>query len=436
MTNSAYSFPTGFLSIVIAVAIVIVGIAVAIPFPELEWDTVILPAAQQYMDILDEAEIKNNSNNNNNIGGGGVGVDQQTQPLKGLVVVLTGATSGIGLGLTERLTQLGATLITVGSRSPEKLKELKESFPNSNLDTIEADLLDLTSVAKAANRIIKKYEYIDVLINNAGIHNGLSMLRSTASKQGYESSFGVNYLSHVLLSEKLMPLLAKSPHKHPKIVQVSSRFHYAVDGSDLSTQGVTEDPIASQVGGSTGFFLFRTQRQYANSKLAQILHARALHDRYYSKNGVLTVSACPTWVGTQIFAPKGTYTQAIFEAVAFPYNGFGISSILHAIFDTTAHTTKSTGNHNPLLPSHHDFYINTIGRNAASSISDQHVPAWTYQLVPLRDIVMASFAYGFLLPFQRLIPTRAVDSSSHASYDKTLQKELYDWSLLAISEWL
>jgi len=203
----------------------------------------------------------------------------------------------------------------------------------------------------------------------------------------------------------------------------------------LSTHGATLDPIASKVGGSPGFFFFRPQRQYANSKLAQILHARSLQDRYYSNNGVMTVSACPTWVGTQIIATKGTYTQSIFEAVAFPYNGFGISSILHAILDTTARTTKSTGN-NPVLPSRHDFYINTIGSNSAYSVSDQHIPAWTYQLLPLRDIIMATFAYGILLPFQRLIPTRDVDYSSHASYDKTLQKELYEWSLLAISEWL
>jgi len=391
----------------------------------------------------DEAAI-----NNNGVGGVIDGVSKTTttktnkQPLKGLIVVITGASSGIGLGLTQRLNQLGATIIAIGISPPPDIQQLKISHHNQNIETVDADFMDLESVSKAADLIGNNYDHIDVLINNAGIHNGMmGMFEShfTSSKQGYESSFGVNYLSHVLLSEKLMPLLEKSPQKKPKIVQVSSRFHYAVDGSDLRTHsGGTNDPIASRVGGSHGFFFFRTQRQYANSKLAQILHARSLHDRYYTpNNGVTVVSACPNWVGTQIIGPKGTYIQSIFEAIAFPSNGFGISSILHAILDTTTTTTitSTTTESTTSPPARRDLYINTIGLNSHPSYQN-NFPDWTYQLFPLRDIAMASIAYGFSLPFQRLITTRDVGYSSQESYDKTLQKELYEWSLLAISEWL
>lgn len=86
----------------------------------------------------------------------------------------------------------------------------------------------------------------------------------------------------------------------------------------------------SQKGGSHGFFVYRSQGQNANSKLAQILHARAITRRYPT---VRAVSACPTWVGTQIGAKHGTLMHSLFERLAFPMDGFGLSSILHAIFD-------------------------------------------------------------------------------------------------------
>ena len=218
-------------------------------------------------------------------------------------------------------------------------------------------------------------------------------------------------MSHFLLTEKLLPLMEKSSKK-PKIVQISSSFHWGVDGTDLGTRD--GQPVASLPGGSHGFVLYRSQRQYANSKLAQILHARALQKRHES---VTTVSVCPAWVGTQIAAGEGTLVHSLFTRVAFPANEYGLSSVMHAMFDD-----KNTN----------DFYINVD--SAATRVIDAMHP-WMYSLLPIRDVICSMFA-GWLLFSQRFGPVRKSRESSRASYNQTIQEELYSWSKQAVMEWL
>jgi hypothetical protein len=224
-----------------------------------------------------------------------------------------------------------------------------------------------------------------------------------------------------------MPLLQNSQHATPKVVQVSSRFHFAVDGSDLSTYGGTQEPIASQEGGSRGFAFFRSQRQYGNSKMAQILHARSLQEQYGSK--IRAVSACPTWVGTQIIgaSTSGTWVHSLFESTAFPMDGFGLSSILHAILDTPKGDDDDDD----------DFYINSFGFGGISGGTPvDRLPAWTYQWLPIRDVLVGGSAFSFVYVLQRFFATRDVARSSLPTYDKTLQEELYTWSRQAVSPWL
>jgi NAD(P)-dependent dehydrogenase (short-subunit alcohol dehydrogenase family) len=96
---------------------------------------------------------------------------------------------------------------------------------------------DLESVARTADEMLLQLDKIDVLINSAGIHYGFHpstlFSKETASfttKQGYDKSFVTNFLSHVLLTEKLAPLLKVSDR--PKVVQISRyvyQYQYAAD---------------------------------------------------------------------------------------------------------------------------------------------------------------------------------------------------------------
>jgi len=153
-----------------------IGILFRVPFPDLKWDSVVVPAAVKYMETSMNVVDK---------------VDPH-QPLQGLVVAITGATSGIGLGLTRKLALLGATVVAIG-RSPSKLQLLQSEWPE-HVQTVVADLSDFDSVVRAADEMIQRYHHLDILINNAGIHTGGEGLFETwASKQGYDLAFTGKY---------------------------------------------------------------------------------------------------------------------------------------------------------------------------------------------------------------------------------------------------
>lgn len=224
----------------------------------------------------------------------------------------------------------------------------------------------------------------------------------------------VNYLSHVLLTEKLSPLLNQSDR--PKVVQVTSISSFAVSGTDLSTSTTKTHPIASQPGGNTGFIVAKDVRAYANSKLAQLLHARALSRRYPKWR---VVSACPQWVASEIVTKTGfAVVGYIFQKLAYPCHGYGINSILRAVLSN--HGEES------------DFYTNT---NIGCMALMDRLPRFCYDLVPIRDSMAWLMGMAILI-YQRWIPAGGTATSSNSSYDTTLQDDLYQWSLSSVSQWL
>eukprot|EP00548_Thalassiothrix_antarctica_P000032 CAMPEP_0194139406 /NCGR_PEP_ID=MMETSP0152-20130528/9039_1 /TAXON_ID=1049557 /ORGANISM="Thalassiothrix antarctica, Strain L6-D1" /LENGTH=403 /DNA_ID=CAMNT_0038837207 /DNA_START=21 /DNA_END=1232 /DNA_ORIENTATION=+ len=364
------------------------------PQPDIDWEGTILPNANRYMQTT-----------------------SSSSPLNGLVIAVTGSTSGIGLGLTRKLSELGASVLAIG-RSSSKLDSLFGS--DKNIKTVLADLNDLESVANASHYILKEYNHLDILVNNAGLHTGIPGFGDyPTTKQGYEQTFGVNYLSHFLLTEKLLPLLTKKKNKkgkRSKIIQVSSSFHWGVDGTDLSSSSNSQ-PIASLPGGSHGFFFYRTQRQYANSKLAQIYHARSIRKNY---SNVIAVSACPSWVGTRILG-NSQWSYSIFSKLAFPSDGYGLHSIFNAILDVGSDDDD-------------DFYVNN---DSPLAVLADLMPSWTYSVLPIRDFFAQQFAMGLLLT-QRFFPATSIKTrkSSRVSYNERIQDELYQWSKEAVSQWL
>ena len=150
---------------------VLIGILVSAPQPELDWEKEILPRAQK----LGRTLSSDDSN------------EDDALPLKGVVVAITGCTSGIGLELSKLLsTKLGATVIGVG-RSPDKLKSLSED--GILQQAFVADFSDLNTVATAARQMIDSVPKIDILINNAGLYARASPDFPT-TEQGYDWTFG------------------------------------------------------------------------------------------------------------------------------------------------------------------------------------------------------------------------------------------------------
>ncbi|WP_239460019.1 SDR family NAD(P)-dependent oxidoreductase [Nocardioides daejeonensis] len=139
--------------------------------------------------------------------------------LTGRTVVVTGATTGMGLETAYALAAAGASTVLAG-RDAERLSAARArvaEVATALVHTVELDLADLVSVGRGAVELAGLVERIDVLINNAGVM--FTPLLRTA--QGHELQFGTNHLGHFALTTALRPLLGDGS----RIVNLSSAGH-------------------------------------------------------------------------------------------------------------------------------------------------------------------------------------------------------------------
>jgi NAD(P)-dependent dehydrogenase (short-subunit alcohol dehydrogenase family) len=173
--------------------------------------------------------------------------------MTGKTVVVTGASSGIGLETAVSLAGLGArVLITArdAGRGTAALDTVKKRS-GGDCDLVLFDLADMSSVRRGAAEIIAKTDRIDVLVNNAG----LVLSTRTETPDGFESTFAINHLGPFLLTQLLTDrILASAPSR---IVNVSSTAHTS------ARRGLDFDDLQSEKG-------YRAMKVYGESKLANI----------------------------------------------------------------------------------------------------------------------------------------------------------------------
>jgi NAD(P)-dependent dehydrogenase (short-subunit alcohol dehydrogenase family) len=142
--------------------------------------------------------------------------------LKDKVILITGATSGIGKVAAVSLAKEGATLVFT-SRDMVKgnsvKKEIIKLSGNKKIDVMPCDLSSFKSVSKFCIKYKDKYDRLDVLINNAGIFEPKRVL----SKDGVELTFATNHLGPFLMTNLLMELLKQSTPS--RIINTSSGLH-------------------------------------------------------------------------------------------------------------------------------------------------------------------------------------------------------------------
>ena len=120
-------------------------------------------------------------------------------------IVITGGSSGIGLEMTQRLSKANTVLVIARQQGPlERVKEQCE-----NIETYRADLSDLKEVEAVADRIVKKHEFIDVLVNNAAVQYTPCFLDDDFSYDTIKREIDINFTSVCSLIYLLLPSLIK-----------------------------------------------------------------------------------------------------------------------------------------------------------------------------------------------------------------------------------
>jgi NAD(P)-dependent dehydrogenase (short-subunit alcohol dehydrogenase family) len=196
------------------------------------------------------------------------------------VCLVTGATSGIGKAIAVALADLGATVVLVG-RNLEKSKRLCAQFRRSNssaqVDYMIADLSSQHDIYQLAVQFNKKYQRLDLLVNNAGA----KFVSRLTSVDGYEMTFALNHMAYFLLTDLLLDRLKAAGNA--RIINISSGAH--------TGQSINFDDLQN-VKGYVG------KVAYGQSKLANLLFTYELARRL---NGTgMTVNA---------MAPGGVITN-------------------------------------------------------------------------------------------------------------------------------
>ena len=195
------------------------------------------------------------------------------ETMKGKVVVITGATSGIGQAAAESLAGMGARIVQVArdrGRGEEALKRLRERAPDIGHSIYYADLLRLSEMKRVASEMAHAEPRIDVLINNAGAIFGSRQL----TEDGLERTFALNHLAYFVLTHGLRErLVASAP---ARVVSTSSDAHRTarLDLNDLQSAEAYHRSLLQWLPNGGGGF-----KVYGRSKLCNILFTRELSRR-------------------------------------------------------------------------------------------------------------------------------------------------------------
>ena len=213
--------------------------------------------------------------------------------LKDKIVLITGATSGIGKETARALAELDATVVFT-TRDELKGKntkdELIKSSNNKKIDFLNCDLASFDSIRNCCKEFKSKYNKLHVLINNAGVWD----FTRRESKDDIENIFATNYLGPFLMTHLLLDILKKSGPS--RIINVTSGMHYGT---------INFDDIEFKQK-------FSGARAYRQSKLGLILFTRLLAKKLEG-TGVVVNCVHPGMNKTNLGRDAGGFSRAIFK---------------------------------------------------------------------------------------------------------------------------
>ena len=251
--------------------------------------------------------------------------------LKGKVVTVTGANSGMGKEIALALAGMGATLVMVcrdRERGEAARHDVISATGNQQVELLIADLSSQQSIRRLAHEFISAHDRLHVLVNNAGV----TLAKRSESADGIETTFATNHLAPFLLTNLLLPVLTASAPA--RVVTVSSGVQAMgkIDFEDL--QGAKS---------------YNEIRAYNQSKLANLLFTYELARRLKG-TGVTANALEPGFVKTNLKVPfpfsffsfmRGKASQGA-KPTVFLASSPEVEGISGAFFNNKAVATQSS----------------------------------------------------------------------------------------------
>ncbi len=211
---------------------------------------------------------------------------------KGRLVIVTGSTSGLGKEAARVFCGKRA-LVILAVRNVKKgeavVSEIKKEYPDAELMVRMLDLSSLTSIKDFSEKVLKDFDRLDILINNAGV----MMCPFSKTEDGFEIQMGTNHLGHFALTGYLLPLLKKT--ENSCIVATSSMAHKAgnIDFTDLNWEKRA----------------YKTMQAYGDSKIANLYFAFELAKKLETTgNNPKVTAAHPGWTATELQRHAGLFS--------------------------------------------------------------------------------------------------------------------------------
>jgi 3-oxoacyl-[acyl-carrier protein] reductase len=203
--------------------------------------------------------------------------------LTGKVVLITGASAGIGQACARAFAQEGARLVLTGRRQ-ERLDELKQEAKKAGTEAISVigDAREESTAIKAVEAATQAFGRIDILINNVGVGNYKNLIDTSAEE--YDMLMDSNVRSTFLFSRHTVPLMLKQ--KQGTILMISSM---------------------------AGVYGFAGEAVYCATKFAQVGFAQAL-DKELRTQGIKVGVICPGGVKTEFALGLGRTEEGVSQS--------------------------------------------------------------------------------------------------------------------------
>ena len=218
------------------------------------------------------------------------------------VVVITGASAGVGKATAEAFARMGWHVIATG-RNPVRCDQAEADIrsvasPGACVDFLRGDFCEMADVKRIASEIAEITDRIDVLINNAGGVRDQQYI----SSEGLEATMAANHFAPFVLTRELLPILKATAEKAPtgsvRVIAVSSAAHESCPVMRWEDLFWSKDYVANGI--------------YCQAKLANLLFAREL-SRRVSSDGIISQAMHPGVVDSNFGSHGDDFMRGFME---------------------------------------------------------------------------------------------------------------------------